>query len=103
MCCSGDVSKGEGKKRRRILSNSGFLEILSSLLTELEIELDMERSNYLCRKCTEKLKHFKEKKEEILCLLSGSVSARSMEVPSSSLHFLPQGLFICHHFLQKLL
>ena len=57
--CELDVSKGEVKKRRRILSmNNGCEHILNCLLGE--------RRNYLCRQCAAKLKNYKEKKEELL-------------------------------------
>ena len=72
VCCGKDLSQGEEKKRKRILLKSGCQEIIISLITELEFELDVERINYLCRKCTEKLKNFEEKKEELLSLLKNS-------------------------------
>ena len=78
LCCCGDVSKGEAKKRRRILSNSGWEQILNCLLGELEREIDVERRNYLCRQCAEKLKNYKEKKEELLSLLRESFPAVSV-------------------------
>ena len=78
LCCCGDVSKGEAKKRRRILSNSGCEQILNCLLGELEREIDVERRNYLCRQCAEKLKNYKEKKEELLSLLRESFPAVSV-------------------------
>ena len=76
MCCCRDVSKGEAKKRRQILSNSGCEQILNCLLGELEREIYVERRNYLCRHCAEKLKNYK--KEELLSLLRESFPAVSI-------------------------
>ena len=53
VCCGKDLSQGEEKKRRRILLKSGYQEIIISLITELEFELNIERINYFCRKCAE--------------------------------------------------
>ena len=72
VCCGKDLSQGEENKRRRILWKCGCQEIIISLITEFEFELDVERINYWCRKCAEKLKKFEEKKEELLSLLRNS-------------------------------
>ena len=59
--CELDVSKGEVKKRRRILSNSGCEHILKYLLGESEREIDVERRNYLCRQCAAKFEELQRK------------------------------------------
>ena len=92
VCCGKDLSQGEKKKRRRILLKSGCQEIIISLITELELELDVERINYLCRKCTEKFKNFEEKKEELLSLLKNSNFYSSAENVSSPSPLAPSPL-----------
>ncbi len=82
-CCEADLSQGEEKKRRRILSKSGYQNVLISLIAELDVELDVEKLNYLCRKCAEKLKKLKEKKEELLSLLRRSDSLETLLASSS--------------------
>ena len=62
----------ERRRREGVLLNSGCEQILNCLLGELERKIDVERRNYLCRECAEKLKNYKEKKEELLSLLRES-------------------------------
>ena len=86
-CCR-DVSKGEEKKRRRVILCGECEQILSCLLAELERETDVERRHYLYRVCAE-LKHYKEKKGELLSLL------REYDLLCNHLEFLPQKLLMC--------
>ena len=84
MSWKGSVTR-RGEKEKENFIEVGCQEIIISLITELEFELDVERINYLCRKCTGKLKNFEEKKEELLSLLKNSNFYSSAEnVPSPS-------------------
>ena len=89
MLWKGSVTRRGEEKKGRILVKSGCREIIISLITELEFELDVERINYLCRKCAEKVKKFEEKKEELLSLLKNSNFYSFVEIvllPSTIAH-----------------
>lgn len=57
------------------MSSTGHAELLASLASEVDSEIDVEtfESGYICRQCERKVKSYKDRRDEIISIMTKAV------------------------------